>query len=162
MQGLGMTTLPPPGPNGTPYEVQTVEKDRTYVLSWPATTPAGVAVRREVVFNADDARDGRPQVKQYVVRDPRTNKALYSADVKAAKTLQVGPTDPATGRAVVVQYPTHIVLRSDDQKFELDLTLDGARVNQSLTEQQTRLLFSRPDIRGTPAINLAEARFDAR
>jgi hypothetical protein len=155
MQGLGMTRLPEPGAPGSPaYEVQPIEKDGTYVLSWLAKTPAGVSVRRQVVFDAFNARDGRPQVRQYAVRDPKTNKVLYSADVKAVKAVQLGSAE--------VQYPTHIVLRSDDQKFELDLTLDGAQVNQQLSDEQARRLFNRPNIAGSNPINLAGGPFDAK
>src|SRR5439155_20547163 len=33
------------------------EKERTYTLAWPARTPTGQAVRKEVVFDADPARE---------------------------------------------------------------------------------------------------------
>jgi hypothetical protein len=79
--------------------------------------------------------------------------------VKSAKTFPTGGTDPK-GRPYVVQVPTHVVLRYEEQKFEMTLKLDMPRVNQPMSQEDTRRLFSRPNVPGVPAVNLAEARFD--
>ena len=134
------------------------EKARTYTLSWPAATPAGMAIRKEIVFDADDATGTRPQVKRHVVRDAK-GKVICSAEVKAARTIQAGAAEPRSGPPPVVQYPTHVALRWEEQKFEMDLDLREAQVNQHLTADQSRQLFTRPNISGATLINLAEARF---
>jgi len=165
MQALGMTAFPDPADPKTTvkYDVKADEKARTYTLSWPATTPAGMAIRKEIVFDADDVSGARPQVKRHLIKDAK-GKVLCSAEVKAAKTVTLGAAEPRSGQQPVVQYPTHVVLRWEEQKFEMDMSLDGsgARVNQQLTPEQSRQLFTRPTITGTPAINLAEARFDMK
>ena len=158
MQALGMTKFQ----QNVPYEqVKLDEKARSYTLSWPATTPAGMPIRKEIVFAADDADSGRdqPQVKKHVIRDVK-GRVICTAEVKRAKTVSVGGSDPRTGHALVVQYPTHIVLRWEEQRFEMDLELNGAKVNPQLTPEAIRSHFSRPNIQGSTAINLAEARFD--
>jgi hypothetical protein len=160
MQALGMTTFP----RDAKYDpVKLDEKARTYTLSWPATTPNGVPIRKEIVFATDDADSSRdqPQVKRHVIRDVK-NRVICSADVKSAKTVAVGGSDPRSGQSFVVQYPTHIVLRWEDQRFEMDLELRGGQANPSLTPEQVRSHFSRPTNLGVAPINLAEARFDVK
>jgi hypothetical protein len=155
MQALGMTTLPPDGQ----YAVKKSQRDRTYTLSWPATGPGGQPVRQEVVFDADTATDNRPQVKKHLVWDDRTRKPIASAEVKAAQTV---PGLPA-------QYPTRVVLRWEEQRFEMDLDLRHrpARVNQLTPDNAARQgefahLFRRPDAtyRGTQPKDLALVRYD--
>ncbi|MBX9583361.1 MAG: hypothetical protein K2X87_23920 [Gemmataceae bacterium] len=149
MQALGMTTLPP----DARYEVKKSQKDRTYTLSWPATGPGGQPVRKEVVFDADTATDNRPQVKKHLVWDDRTRKLIASAEVKAAHPTGTGG-----------QYPTRVVLRWEEQRFEMDLDLRQrpARVNQLTSDNAARQgefarFFARPDstYRGTSPIDLA-------
>jgi hypothetical protein len=163
MQALGMTTFPDPTDVKTTvkYEAKLDEKARTYTLSWPATTPAGMAIRKEIVFDADDVSGTRPQVKRHLIKDAK-GKVLCSAEVKAAKTVPVGAAEPRSGQPPVAQYPTHVVLRWEEQKFEMDMMLDSAQVNQQLSPEQSRRLFTRPNIAGATLINLAEARFDMK
>jgi hypothetical protein len=159
MQALGMKTFP----RDAKYDpVKLDERNRTYTLSWPATTPAGAAIRKEVVFAADDADSSRdqPQVRRHVVRDVKGN-VVCSAEVKSAKTVPVGGADARSGHAFVVQYPKHVVLKWEQQRFEMDMVLDGGRVNPGLTPEQIRTHFSRPTHYGVQPINLAEARFEA-
>ena len=118
MQVVGMTTLPP----GNEYDVKVNDKERTYTLGWPARTPQGQAVRKEIVFDGDAATGARPQVRRHVVKDAKTGKVVCLAEVKKAQTMTVG-TGP-------VQYPTQITLRWEEQKFEMDLTLGEARLNE--------------------------------
>jgi hypothetical protein len=164
MQALGMTEFPLPQtaqyPQGVPYHVATSERDRTYTLSWSATTPAGLAIRKEVVFAADAADGARnqSQVKRHVMKDDKTKKVIASAEIKSAKTTTI--TDPQTHQPVPVQYPTHVVLRWEQQNFEMDLTLDQAQVNQPIPEKLANSLFTRPDYRGTPAVDLANAKYE--
>jgi len=166
MQALGMTrfAVPDPNdPNAPKYDVRPDERARAYVLSWPATTPNGVPIRKEIVFSADDADSSRdqPQVKRHVIKDVRGN-VICSAEVKKAHTVSVGGSDSKTGHPYVVQYPTHVVLRWEQQRFEMDLELKGGRANPPLTEEQVRSHFSKPTHYGVQPINLAEARFEAR
>src|SRR5207237_6664367 len=67
MQALGMTTFPPTHQ----YKVEPNDRDRTYTLSWSATTPNGLQVRKEIVFDGDTATESRSQVKRHVIRDMR-------------------------------------------------------------------------------------------
>ncbi len=156
MQTLGMARFPWPGP----YDpVKVDEKARTYTLSWPTTTPSGVPIRKEIVFNVDTATGTRPQVRRHVVRDAR-GKVIGLADIKSVQTLPAGGADPATGHPYIVQCPTHMVLRWEEQKFELELRLEEVRINQAFTPEQVRGEFT-PRISGAVPINLAEARVPA-
>jgi hypothetical protein len=148
----GIDTHPP-----DPLTIPINEKDRTYTLTWASTAPGGLLVRKEIVFEADSATGTRPRVKKHVVRDSRTNKVITSAEIKSVQTALV--SDGGTRSQVPVQYPTHIVLRWEEQKFEMDLRLEKAQVNQPLVNDPTRRLFDLPKIRGTDPINLAGAQF---
>jgi hypothetical protein len=154
MQALGMTTFP--DAKTMKYDVKMDEKARTYTLSWPATTPTGMPIRKEIVFSADDADSGRdqPQVKRHVMRDAR-GRVICTAEVKSAKTVQTNGTDPATNRPFVVQYPTRVVLKWEEQKFEMDMELREARVNPQLSPEQIQSEFTRPKIAGATPIDLA-------
>jgi hypothetical protein len=153
MQALGMTALPP----GNRYEVKIDDKARTYTLCWPAVTPNGTSVIKEIVFDGDPATGTRPQVKKHLIRDtqgkdPR-GKVICYAEIKQAKTLQLTQTDPRTGLPLAVQYPTVVVLRWEEQKFEMELKLKDAKVNESSATEPNRQLFTRPNLPG--AIDLA-------
>ena len=149
MQALGMITLP----STMQYQVKPNEKDRTYTLYWTATTPAGQQVTKEIVFDADTATGNRSQVKQHVVKTPG-GKVICTADVKAAKTLPAGPGDVA---GPLAQYPTHVVLKWVEQRFEMDLTLDNAQVNQQPAPDLANRLFTRPNLPG--GVDLAQYTF---
>lgn len=154
----GRAPLPPAPRKSVPIN----EKDRTYTLRWPTTTPGGAEVFKEIVFAADDADAARnqPQVKRHLIRDAR-GKVLALAEVKSAHTVPVGGTDPVTKRPYVIQYPTEIELKSDDQKFKLVLRLDAAKVNQPVSPQDAGRLFDLPNIAGLRPTDLAHARFDS-
>jgi hypothetical protein len=145
MQALGMATLPPTNQ----YTAKPDDKTRTYVLSWPATTPSGSSIVKEIVFEGDAAAAGRPQVKRHAVRDTR-GKLICSAEVKRAET---------TAAPLPIQYPTLVVLKWEEQKFEMDLELKTGRVNEPFTAEESGRLFKRPTIPGAPAIDLAGGVF---
>jgi hypothetical protein len=155
MQALGMTTLPP----NNQYAARPDDKTRTYVLSWPAVTPNGMSVVKEIVFDGDAAVGNKPQVKRHVIRDTKSNKVICTAEVKQAKTVQLPTTDPRSNLPLAVQHPTLMVLRWEEQKFEMELELKTGKVNDPLTDEQTRRLFTRPTIAGTNPIDLARADF---
>ena len=146
MQALGMTHFPAE----LDYRVEVDERTRTYKLHWPAKTPGGLEVRKEVIFAVDDADRGQSQIKKHVIRDMRGN-VICSAEIRSAETLPTGG-----------QYPTQVVLRWEEQRFEMTLSLKGAKVNQPMTPEDMRRLFKLPDAgrAGTNPINLAEARFE--
>ena len=60
-----------------------------------------------------------------MIRDAKG--VLATAEVKAAQSVVIG-TD-REGNPVQVQYPTHLVLKWETPRFEMDLTLDKAKVN---------------------------------
>jgi len=154
LQALGMTTFPPTAP----YEaVRIDERHRTYTLSWATTTPSGQPIRKEIVFAVDTAVGSRPQVLRHVIRNPQ-GKTICSAEIKSAHTFPTGSVDPQSGHPYIVQCPNHVVLRWEEQKVEIDLRLEDARINQPWTAEQMRAEFT-PRISGAVPINLAEARF---
>lgn len=153
MQALGMTTLPP----NNQYTARVDEKTRTYVLSWPAVTPSGTSVVKEIVFNGAAAAEGKPQIKRHVIRDTKNN-VICSAEIKQAKTVALTSSDPRSGM-LAVQHPTLMVLKWEQQKFEMELELKTGQVNEPPTDEARRRLFTRPTIPGTPAIDLARADF---
>ena len=156
MQTLGMARFPATDQ----YKVQPDNRNRTYTLSWPATTPNGVSVVKEVTFDADAATGTRPQVKKHVIRDTKSKIICY-AEIKEAKTVQTGATT-SSGQPLAVQYPTEVVLRWEEpQKFELRLEMLSAQINQPLTQEELRRHFSRPNVPGATPVDLAHARFDA-
>ncbi|MBA2225906.1 MAG: hypothetical protein WHU94_08060 [Thermogemmata sp.] len=154
LQALGMTTFLPTAP----YEaVRIDERHRTYTLSWAATTPSGQSIRKEIVFAVDTAVGSRPQVLRHLIRNPQ-GKTICSAEIKSAHTFPTGSVDPQSGHPHIVQCPNHVVLRWEEQKVEIDLRLEDARINQPWTAEQMRAEFT-PRISGAVPINLAEARF---
>ena len=160
MQALGMAHLPP----GGQYHTDVDARARTYKLSWPAKLPSGVEVRKEIIFAVDDADPSKnqAQIKKHLIRDKRGN-LICSAEVKSAKTLEAGGTDPHTNRPYVLQYPTEVVLRWEAERFEMTLKLDAAQVNQTIPPDEADRLFRLPDASraGANPVNLAEARFSA-
>jgi hypothetical protein len=151
LQTLGMMPLPPGNQYSAPPPDQ---KNRTYMLSWPATLPNGTSVIKEVVFDGDPATGTKSQVKKHIVRDTK-GKLICSAEIKQAKTVSLTATD-SRGQALVVQYPTKVVLKWEEQKFEMDLELSDGKVNDP-TPPSTAL-FTRPTIQGTTPVDLA--RYD--
>jgi len=151
MQALGMTVLPPT----MQYQVKTNEKDRTYTLYWTAATPNGQQVTKEIVFEADTATGNRSQIRQHVVKN-LNGKVICVADIKSAKTLQPAPGEVA---GPLAQYPTHVSLKWLEQRFEMDLTLENATVNQAPNADRAGHLFSRPKIANVPAVDLAKYEF---
>ncbi len=162
MQAFGMAHFPPPA--GAPvsrraptnqYAVLPPDQtNRTYTLKWPAVTPNGVSVVKEIVFDGDAAGGNKPQVKRHVIRDTKA-KPICTAEIKEAKTVQTG-TDPQTGLPVAVQYPTKMLLRWEEQKFEMELELLNAKINQPLTAEEARRYYNRPNIPGATPIDLAK------
>jgi hypothetical protein len=150
MQALGMTTLPP----NAQYTVSIDQKARTYTLSWPAVTPGRVSVVKEIVFDGDRATDPRPQVRKHIVREPK-GKVICSAEIKHAKT--VAPRASA-GPGAEIQYPTVVVLRWEEQKFEMKMELEKGVVNRQFSAEDARDLFTRPNVPNTRPIDLA--RYD--
>jgi hypothetical protein len=157
MQALGMTTLPP---SNQYTAAPPNQKDRTYTLSWRATTPGGTPVIKEIVFDGDPALDPKPQVKKHLVRDTK-DKVICSAEIRQAKTVRTGTIDPGTNQPVTVQYPTLVVLKWEEQKFEMKLDLERGEVNRTFSDEQVRAMFSRPNNLGTKPVDLALARYDS-
>jgi hypothetical protein len=155
MQALGMTTL---APNNQYTASEPDQKNRTYTLRWPAVTPNGLSVVKEIVFDGDAATGNRPQVKRHVIRDTK-GKVICSAEVKQAKTVPLSTTDPR-GLPLAVQHPTLMVLKWEEQKFEMELELKTGKVNETFTAEETGRWFKRPTVPGVLAIDLA--RYDQR
>jgi hypothetical protein len=149
MQALNMMPLPPNNQYTAPAPDQNA---RTYTLRWPATTPGGVAVVKEIVFDGDPATGNRPQIKRHVVRDAKGN-VICLAEIKSARTVDLN-NDPQQA----VQYPTRVVLKWEQQKFEMDLELSAAKVN-GVAAGENGAMFRRPNIASTPAIDLARYDF---
>jgi hypothetical protein len=52
------------------------------------------------------------------------------------------------------------VLKWEEPRFEMDMMLERGTPNGPLTDDRRAQLFTRPSNLGTPAIDLAVARFD--
>lgn len=152
LQALGMTTFP----STNQYSVRINERERTYTLSWLSASPNGGTVLKEIVFDVDPATGTRPQVKQHILRNGKTNALIATAEIKSAQTERIGIVK-GTELPAAVQYPTQIVLKWVEPRFEMDLNLDKATVNA--LPAGDRGLFARPEIRGTPAIDLARYEY---
>ncbi len=148
MQAFGMAHFPPAGAPAPDYKVKVDSKARTYTLYWNAVTPNKVPVIKEVVFDGDAAAGNRPQVKKHAVYNMK-NKLICSAEIKEAKTVPVGDS--------VVQYPTKVLLRWEEQKFEMELEISNAKINQPLSPTDVQKYFARPTQYGQP-VDLA--RYD--
>ena len=154
LQALGLANYP----TTAPYEaVRVDERARTYTLTWTTTTPSGQSVRKEIVFAVDTAVGSRPQVLRHTIRTPN-GKIICFAEIKSAHTFPTGSVDPQSGHPHIVQCPHHVLLRWEEQKVEIDLRLEEARINQPWTAEQIRAEFT-PRITTAVPINLAEARF---
>jgi hypothetical protein len=157
LQALGLATFP----LELAYDpVHIDERARTYTLSWATSTPNGLPIRKEIVFAVDTATGSRPQVLRHRIRDSR-GRLICSADIHSVHTFPTGTSDPNSGLPHIVQVPHQVVLRWEQQKVEVDLRLDDARVNQPWTAEQLRAEFT-PRISGAVPINLAEARFPSQ
>jgi hypothetical protein len=154
MQALGMMPLSP----NNQYTASTDQKTRTFMLSWPAVTPGGASVVKEIVFDGDPATGTKPQVKRHIVRDTK-GRMICVAEIKEARTVQLAVTDPRSGLPLAIQHPTRMVLKWEDQKFEMELELKTGEVNKPLTDEQTRRLFTRPNIPGATPLDLAKYEF---
>jgi hypothetical protein len=152
MQALGMITYPPNNQYTAPPPDQ---KNRTYTLSWPTQTPSGLSVVKEVVFDGDPATGTKPQVKRHVIRDTK-GKVICSAEIKRAETVRLAQTDPRTGLPLAIQHPTLVVLKWEEQKFEMELELKAGKVNEPLSRYEAAQLFTKPTIAGTSPIDLAQ------
>lgn len=140
LQALGMTRLEP----GNAYDVVANDREQTYTLGWTAPGPAGVPVRKEIVIDAVGATGTRSQVKRHILRDGRDQKkVIATAEIRSAQTFRVGQND--RGEPLAGQYPTHIVLRWEEPRFEMDLQLERASVNTGIVEDPSRrMMFVRP------------------
>lgn len=158
MQALGMHIFP----TNTKYDEPRQDTAKhTFTLSWQSQTPTNVPIIKEVVFDSDETRDGKPHVKQHVIRDSK-RKVICTATIENVGTVQVGSMDPNAPKATV-QYPTRIKLKWEIQKFELDLTLTKVQVNQRFTEEESRTWFSKPRPNpGVDPVDLARGEISLR
>lgn len=174
MQALGMNPLPPAAGAALPpafptaggfgaspqapvaYDVKIDEREQAYVLGWTGTAPGGTVVRKEIVIDGTPATGKRSQVKRHVLRDAK-GQLIATADIRAAEIARVG--QDANGYPLAVQYPTHLTLRWENPRFEMDLQLDRATVNAGLADDPARraALFARPSFPNTQPIDLARA-----
>ena len=148
LQALGMARLP----EDAAYDLKLDERERAYTLGWTGTAPNGVTVRKEIVFDGDPATGTRSQVKRHVLRDAK-NKLIATAEIRSAESIRVG-TDTA-GRPLVAQYPTRMVLKWEEPRFEMDLGLERATVNGG----PAAALFTRPSFPNTQPVDLARFAF---
>jgi hypothetical protein len=146
LQALGMATYPA----GLPYKVDTDQRAKVHTLTWDATTPQGMPVRREIVLDPYPGKN-RPNIRQHRILDAN-NKLIGLADVKEVATVPVGGS--------YVNVPTRVVLEWPQQQAKMDLRLGQPRVNERISDADTAEMFTRPRPRdGDNPINLAEARF---
>jgi hypothetical protein len=149
LEALGMAHYP----ENRDYAVAVNARDRTFTLSWTAKLPNG-AVRKEIVFDADAATGSRPQVKKHVILNATTNKVIATAEILSAQTERVGVIERSLPAAI--QYPTRVVLKWTEPRFEMDLNLDKATTNAPMTSDPARRdWFTRPNFKDVRPIDLA-------
>ncbi|OWK43250.1 hypothetical protein [Fimbriiglobus ruber] len=152
LQALGMNTYEPT----RQYTVESDQKNWQYLLSFDERTPQGMPVKRVIVFSADDSaksKSGLPQIRRHLILDANKNK-IAVAEIKRAVTMSAG-ADPTTGAPVYVQVPTEVSLEWPQQGFRMELNLRGVKINEVLSEQEMRQLFTKPAINGVTPVNLA-------
>ena len=152
MQALGMSYYDP----NEPYRVETDQPSREHRLSYEATTPQGATVRRTVVFAGDSMGDKSPQVRRHLIADA-AGKPLATADVKDVVTLSAG-RGKSGDKDVMVQVPTEIVLEWPQERFRMRLQLRSPKVNEPISDADSRELFTRPAISGVVPVNLTTLR----
>ena len=156
MMALGMTRYNP----ADRYTLDNDEKRQLYWLKQQTTTRQGQQVTKSTAFNVDYRNGKLPVVCGHLIED-QNGKAICAAKIEAAHTEPIG-IDPVTQRTSFLQVPTKVVLQWPQQKFTMELTLAGWKINdQELLTQSARAsaLFSRPQIRGTNPIDLARYQF---
>ena len=120
---LGTDDLPGESSIRSTLRVRENTSDRTVTPAWPAITPTGIAIRKEIVFDADDVRWSPAGAK---ARRPRQSRQLICSEIRAVKSVPI-PRPNARSAEVPVQYPTHVVLRWEGgEKLEMDLAIEGA------------------------------------
>lgn len=152
LQALGMATYDP----NLQYKVETDYKNAEHRLISDAVTPQGTPVRKEVVFSAHHATGARPQVKRHLILD-MIGKVIAVAEVKEVTTVVAG-LDPQTQQKVYAAVPTRVVLSWPQQQFKMEMKMRPPKVNERLTDVEMAKLFTKPQISGVEAINLAEAK----
>ena len=144
MQALGLYTYPA----GLDYQVQTLQNEREYHLSYPHATPGGRPVRVTVVFAADEQVGYSPQVRRMVIEDAATNQVVATADIKAV-TREAGPKGGV---------PTNLELAWPQQQASLTLDLGEPAVNPQFTPKLETYYFTRRDM-GVEALDLTRVQF---
>ena len=156
LQALGMSFYDP----NRPYKVDTDQAAREHRLSYEAATPQGATVKRTVVFAADSMGDKLPQVRRHLIADAN-GQPIATADIKDVVTLNAG-RGKSGDKDVMVQVPTEVVLEWPQQQFRMKLQLRSPKINEPITPEDMRELFTKPTIAGVTPVNLTTLRSQYR
>ncbi len=156
LQALGMSYYNP----NQQYRVETDQATREHRLSFESTTPQGATVKRTVVFAGDSMGDRLPQVRRHLIADA-AGKPIATADIKEVVTMSAG-RGKAGDKEVSVQIPTEVVLEWPQQQFRMRLQLRSPKINEPISPEDARELFTRPAISGVVPVNLTSLQSSPR
>lgn len=144
MQALGLYTYP----LGLDYQVETLQSEREYHLSYHQQAAGGKPVRVTVVFAADLQADYSPQVRRLVIEDDATHKIVATAQIKAVSRVQGGPRGGV---------PMTVELAWPLQGAKVALDLGEPEVNPHFDAKARDYYFAMRDLGVTP-VNLTQMR----
>ena len=144
MQALGMYTYPP----GLDYQVEKLQKEREYHLSYHQQAAGGKPVRVTVVFAADPQAAYSPQVRRLVIEDGQTHQIVATAVIKAVSRTPGGPRGGV---------PMNVELAWPQQQAKVTLDMGEPELNPQLDAKARKFYFTMRDL-GTTPVNLTQMR----
>jgi hypothetical protein len=118
------------------YRIQNAGKHIELVSQ--ITSPQGQPLTKVTVVSPETGRVVRHHLKNAQGRD------VWMAEISDYQRTREGVT-----------LPRKVTIRCPEEKMELSLRLDGAKVNSLTPGQYSADLFTRPELRGIQSINLA-------
>jgi hypothetical protein len=125
----------------------------TYRLVAQSRSPQGTPVRKVIVFRSRRAKQGEPQVTDFLLLDDATGKEICAAHISEVKVVNVGGPVGAT-------VPYKVDLRWPAMKMRMSLRLDNMQVNPN-PPIDPAVAFVRRPLNGVPSFDLATMRPDS-
>lgn len=139
LEALGMAEYGP----AQNYTINVTQN--TIELSEQSQTPSGQPVRKVTVFARGVTQGSVPQVTAHILQDAK-------GGVICAAYITEVTRDPSG--AIV---PKRVRLECPQDRMELKMTLRSVTINQPIEQQRAVRLFSRPQLAGVAAYDLARA-----
>lgn len=144
LEALGMAMYDP----NQRYTIQPDAANRTFSLV-QETELQGKSVQKITVFNDVYVAPPKPQVIRHEVRDLQ-GQVISSATVSEVSSA----IDPGTGQRII--YPKVVKLTWPAEELSMEITLDEVVLNQGINQSRAAGLFSRPNMNGIRAYDLAQ------